>query len=555
MKNQLPVGLPQNIAIAILFLCQFAIAQKTDHYNSLQTISYAGEDDSFQQNVRAIVRSTTTNEGSETRFEMAFEGGINYPSAENPSLASSEELLVVLQDGGKLKTEMPSMLRTISVINDGVDWAKSNALPENRRLRIPVDLGNTVTSYATMVFDSEPVDIGASDDTRLVTVRALPRRVSGRSGVFECQYKSIFIYSPKLDQFFQSTSVFTAKSGQEQLRIEEQTFLTSKEGGAPRYPLVSYENRLGRFAGHVGQPEMAAPPPPWVLEALTARESLYCIGKAIVYQKTNWVFVSSCLANTTYSLMNFAWHAVAGETLVASVASHYPSIGSRLQTLDSELITCGSETTVSANQLQLGSTVAEETAAIGARYVAIVPDVKPPPPSPSTPVAAASTNWGTTALIVGGGAGAAVALGGGSGGGGGGGGCSGNGLVDAYTATVSSPCMGTSIPSDDISFALNLLASCSVTGSADVYGTSLSTTTTTWSYNDETGVLTIGGYSSAVSESATTFTTPLKEIFPAVAAQIEAAVDLLPPAEIQEIRDNCGTVSNYVADLQMTWVR
>jgi hypothetical protein len=115
--------------------------------------------------------------------------------------------------------------------------------------------------------------------------------------------------------------------------------------------------------------------------------------------------------------------------------------------------------------------------------------------------------------------------------------------------------MGTSIPASDISFALNLLASCSVTGSAEVYGTSLSTTTTTWSYNDGAGTLTIGSYSDAVPEGAPTFTTPLEQIFPTVAAQIEAAVDLLPDAEIQEIIDNCVTVAAYIADLQITWVR
>ena len=133
--------------------------------------------------------------------------------------------------------------------------------------------------------------------------------------------------------------------------------------------------------------------------------------------------------------------------------------------------------------------------------------------------------------------------------------CAGNGLVDNFTATANSPCMGTSIPAGDISFALNLLSSCSVTGTADVYGTSLSTTATTWSYNDDTGTLSIGSYSGSVAEGALTFTTPLEQIFPAVAAQIEAAVDLLPPAEVQDIIDNCGSVAAYVSDLQMTWAR
>ncbi|MBC8523492.1 hypothetical protein H8D29_06150 [PVC group bacterium] len=455
---------------------------------------------------------------------------------------------------GKLETDQPSLVRSISVINDSVDWAIANSLPENTQVRIPIDLGNGFTAYTFMTFDSEPVDIGAGDDTRLVTIKTIPRRVSGRSGVFGCQYKSIFIYSPKNDQLYQSTSVFTAESGSEQLRMEEQTFLTSTTGATPRYPLVDYENRLGTFVSGTIKSEMILPPPPWVIEAMTARESLYCAGKAIVYQKTNWVFVSAFIANTTYSLMNYAWSAIAGESLITSVNKTNPAIGSRLQHIDIETISCSPNTTMKALQLQLGSTVAIESAALGARHVAIVPDPVPIPATPSpSPVAASGSNWATTAIVIGGGVGAAVAVGGSTSSGGGGSGCSGNGLVDNYTSSVSSVCMGTAIPTSDISFAIALNSDCSVTGTANVYGTALGTTPTTWSYSS--GTLTIGSYSAAVLESANTFSTPLEQIFPAVAAAIRLSIPLLPPAEQTAILDNCETFDNYVSDLQMTWVR
>jgi hypothetical protein len=543
----------QATVIALVCISQFAHAAKTDHYNSLQTITYSGTSDSFQQNVRAIVRSTTFNEDEALKYRMAFEGGITYPSASNPTIAQSEEVIVIQNSSGKLETSQPSLARTIAVINESVDWAIANSLPENRELRIPIDLGNGVTSYSLMTFDSEPVRIGASDDTRLVTIRTAPRRISGRSGVFTCRYQSIFIYSPKEDRLYQSTSVFTAKNGGDQLRIEEQTFLTSESNVAPRYRLVSYENRLGKFTVRASNAEMTSPPPPWVIEAMTARESLYCAGKAIVYQKTNWVFVSAFIANTTYAMMNYAWNAVAGETLVTSVSKSNPEIGARLQHIDVETISCSSNSAIEASRLQLGSTVASESAALGATLVKITPDAKPTPPSPvPAPIAAAGMDWTTTALIIGGGAGVAIAAGGSSGGGGSA--CAGNGLVDSYTATVSSPCMGTS-NYVDISFTLNLNSSCSVTGTAVVEGVPLITNPTTWSYNDGTGFVTIGSYSEAVAENALTFSTPLEQIFPAVALQIEAAVDLLLPAEIQDIIDNCGSVSAYVADLKMTWVR
>ena len=543
------------IACALLCSGQLANAQSTrvDHYNTLQTISYASEDESFQQNLRAIVRSTTLNEEATTLYKMAFEGGITFPSAINPTVAASEEIILTSSAGGKLKTEEPSLSRTIAVINSGVDWATSHSLPENKQLRIPIDLGNGTTSYSMMTFDSEPVDIGAGDDTRLVTVRSAPRRISGRSGIFTCTYNAMFIYSPKHDQLYQSTSVFTANNNvNEQFRIEEQTFLTSTSGAAPRYELVDYKNRLGTFTTYKGELRMSNPPPPWVIEAMTARESLYCQGKAIVYQKTNWVFVSAFIAKTSYALMNYSWNAVNGETLITSVSKNYPEIGSRLQHIDIETLVCNANTTLSASSLQLTSTVASETTSLGAKHVSITPDAKPSlPERPSVPVAAAGSDLMSTILVVGG-AGAAIALGTSSSGGSSSV-CAGNDLVGNYTATISSPCMGTTISSSDISLALALNSSCSVTGTANVYGETPAVTTTTWSH--ASGILTIGSHTGAVAESATTFTTPLEKIFPAVALAVLQTFDLLPPIEQNAIVAIYSTPEAYVSDLQMTWTR
>ena len=527
---------------------------RVDHYNTLQTISYIGATGSFQQNLHAIVRSTTIKQESATYYRMAFEGGITYPSLSTPTVALSEEVIVTRNESGRLATDQPALKRTVAVINAGVDWASSHALPENERVRIPVDLGNGLTSHVVMTFDSEPVDIGAGDDTKLVTIKTVPRRVSGRSGVFECQYKSIIIYSPSKDQLFQSTSVFTASSGSEQCRLEEQTFLTATSGANPRYRLVDYKNRLGSFINAGNEKPMSAPPPPWVIEAMSARESLYCAGKAIVYQKTNWVFVSAILANTTYSLMNYAWHVATGESLVASVTSAYPEIGSRLRYLDQEIIACSSRTVMEASQLQLDWTVSSESAELGAKHVTIIPDAVPQPVAPPAAVTtAAGGSWLSTILIVGGGAGAAIAAGSSSSGGGSG--CAGNGLVDDYTVTVSSECMETSIPASDISFALSLNSNCSVTGSAVVFGLTMNTTPTTWSYNSTT--LTIGSFSGTVVESANSFTgVPLGQIFPELTATIEAQIEFaLTGPEIQEIIDNCDSVAEYIAELEMTWVR
>jgi hypothetical protein len=98
-----------------------------------------------------------------------------------------------------------------------------------------------------------------------------------------------------------------------------------------------------------------------------------------------------------------------------------------------------------------------------------------------------------------------------------------------------------------------LNSSCSVTGTANVYGETPAVTTTTWSH--ASGILTIGSFTSAVAESAATFTTPLEQIFPAVAAAVLATFDLLPPIEQDAVIANCGSPEAYVSDLQMTWTR
>ena len=196
--------------------------------------------------------------------------------------------------------------------------------------------------------------------------------------------------------------------------------------------------------------------------------------------------------------------------------------------------------------------MASETASLGAKHVSITPDAKPSlPERPSVPVAAAGSDLLSTVLIVGG-AGAAIALGTSSSGGSSSA-CAGIGLVGNYTATISSPCNGTIIPAAEISLALALNSSCSVTGTANVYGETPAVTPTTWSY--ASGSLTIGSYTVAVAESATTFRTSLEKIFPLVAAQVLVNFVYLLPIDQVAIIANCGSPEAWVSDLEMTWTR
>jgi len=116
--------------------------------------------------------------------------------------------------------------------------------------------------------------------------------------------------------------------------------------------------------------------------------------------------------------------------------------------------------------------------------------------------------------------------------------------------------MVTSIPASDISFALNLNSSCSVTGTALVGGLLLQINPTTWSYNDGTGLLTIGSDSVPVLEGANTFETSFELIFPVVAERFEAVLPFLfDDDEIEDIIATCGSISAYISDLKMIWVR
>jgi hypothetical protein len=99
-----------------------------------------------------------------------------------------------------------------------------------------------------------------------------------------------------------------------------------------------------------------------------------------------------------------------------------------------------------------------------------------------------------------------------------------------------------------------LNSSCSVTGSAIVFGGApIAVDAISWSY--AAGILTIGAFSGAVAPEATTFTTPLEDVFPALALSIRLTVDTLPIAVQQEIVNNCGSLDNYVSNLTMTWTK
>lgn len=519
------------------------------YYLTTQTLTYSGASESFQQRIQALVASSETSDDNGQQYQLFFAGGITYPSNEAPTFAFSDEVTMTRTIDGVVETNQPSLTHSVEVINHAVTWAVAHKLPENTPVQIPINVGNGLTTHVVMTFDMEPVDIGAGDDTKLVTVKTRPRMMSGLSGLFQCEYKSMFIYSPKADKLYQSTSIFTANTNSGQLRIEELTYMTDRNDDVAMFTLVNPESRLGKLSSSQNNSPMQLAPPAWVVEALKTRDSLYCAGKAIVYEKTNWVYLSAFIADTTYSFMQYAWSALAGESFVTSVGIRNPNMGSRLQRYDVKGIPCN---TLPSGTAKISSTPATELASLGTKDVAYTPDPKPTrAPRPDVAAASGGTDWLTTSLMVGGGVAVAVGAGGSSGGGSSGE-CADEPLADDYLVTVTSLCMGSEV--QDITFSLSLNSNCTVTGTASVFGGApIQVDSTTWSYND--GTLTIGSYASAVASSATTFTTPLEQIFPSIATAILTLIPSLPDAEIQEILDNCTTPENYVSNLTMTWTK
>jgi hypothetical protein len=405
-----------------------------------------------------------------------------------------------------------------------------------------------------MTFDFEPVQIGASSDTKLVTIKMKPRSISGISGLFQCQYTSMFIYSPETDKLYQSTSIFTASRGSEKIQIEELTYMTTEGGEYPLYPLIDSSSRIGNLGSVKNKPFMTEPLSPWVIEALFARDSLYCASKAIVYEKTNWVYLSAFIADTAYSLMDYAWSEVAGESLVTSIAMANKQLGNRLNRYDINRINCFTNEITTEKALNFSTTPHSELISQNAKIVKITPDARRVR-TVKTPVALSSGgDLLTTSLMIGG-AGFAIAAGSSSSSGGGGGGagaCADESLGGSYSAIVHSPCMGVS--AQDISFNLTLNNSCSVTGSAVVFGSApIAVDPISWSY--AAGMLTIGAFTGPVAPEETTFITPLEEVFPTLAVSIRAVVEALLPPAYDPIIAACGTVENYVSNLTMTWTK
>lgn len=563
---------------------QEVISESNSYYTTIQTIEFNGTRTSFREVIRTQMESVKSLTASGSTYRMELLGSLLREKGENPVGVAVEEVIITQDASGWLHTDVLGLQHSVDVINRSVLWASNNA-PKKNHWEMPVllDLSIGVSEPLTMSFTFEEVDISAAPDTTLVKVKTVPRFIQGKSGPFKCKYESAFVYSKSRDQLYQSASVYTASKGSEKLRIEELTFLVRNGETKPIYDTVDLQDTL-KFSETKGVRSMRrTPPPPWVLEALSARDTLVCADKAIAYQRTNWViFPAVYIANSTYSAVNLGWTIATGSSIATSVTAINPNIGGWVESYEQASLAFSASIGDPVG-VGLGSmtSVLEEYGPNGLLYeptitaVTVAAPISPPKPvtTPPKPVdtlpdrvvhqTPPAVNFGDLLLLAGGGAAIAVGAGGssgGSGGSGGGGGdddggaCS-NGLADTYTVTASAGCtVVVEIPVSDLSMSLSLNTDCTYTGTANVFGSTSTVTPGTWSYAGTT--LTIvapgGTFTGNVAESASEFSTPLTIILPDALALLLSG---LTEEEIGIIEDECGSVEAYVDTFTLTWSR
>ncbi|MBC8203346.1 MAG: hypothetical protein H8E91_05905 [Planctomycetes bacterium] len=428
---------------------QEVISESNSYYTTIQTIEFNGTRTSFREVIRTQMESVKSLTASGSTYRMELLGSLLREKGENPVGVAVEEVIITQDASGWLHTDVLGLQHSVDVINRSVLWASNNA-PKKNHWEMPVllDLSIGVSEPLTMSFTFEEVDISAAPDTTLVKVKTVPRFIQGKSGPFKCKYESAFVYSKSRDQLYQSASVYTASKGSEKLRIEELTFLVRNGETKPIYDTVDLQDTL-KFSETKGVRSMRrTPPPPWVLEALSARDTLVCADKAIAYQRTNWViFPAVYIANSTYSAVNLGWTIATGSSIATSVTAINPNIGGWVESYEQASLAFSASIGDPVG-VGLGSmtSVLEEYGPNGLLYeptitaVTVAAPISPPKPvtTPPKPVdtlpdrvvhqTPPAVNFGDLLLLAGGGAAIAVGAGGSSGGSGGGGGGSGGAI-------------------------------------------------------------------------------------------------------------------------------
>ena len=544
-------------------------------YKSTQTIEFEGRNTSFRQVVHARIECKRTDSSLRETHTLRLEGVLRGATITGPVELVIDDSVVTSNPSGKFNTEASYLEHAVSVINDLQSWSTPNAQQRQWSQEVLLNLGVDLRDKITIVVDTVPVDIGAASDTKLVTIKTEPRILQGKSGPFYCEYHGAFVYSQIHDQLYQSTSVFTARKGSEKLRIEELTFLADDAGTQPRHRLIDLCETLGLSLRTGVFPMQGTPPSPWLLEAMAARESLYCAEKVIASQGGRGVSVTQLLtAKAAYAAVNLGTLLHAGASIATAVDAHYPTLGGWIGGYNQ--YTHG----LRAGEQVVSSSLATNTTAVFEEYAKHIPkrpdsqpqakkdnpeEPKPPKTPPETPRSPPPSpppgiNWGDLALY--GGGGMAIAMGASGSSSSSSGGSSGgssapcdNGLADTYAVTASAGCVIIVVlPSSDVDISMTLNSDCTYTGAATIFGSSTVVTPGTWSYTGTT--LTIigpdGSSSTSVAEGASSFTTPMRPFF---SNALDNMISSLTEAAIAEIEDECGSVDAYLDSFTLTWNR
>jgi len=558
-------------------------------YKTMQTIEFESTKASFREVVHATLKSPKLESKSSETYSQTIDGVVRGATNSGPTALVLDDSVVRRGSSGAIASDVVNLKHAILVINETVRQSVAAAKQEQWSQDVTLNLGIELRDTITMHIDVSQLE----DDVTLVTVSTEPRILQGKSGPFSCAYNGAFVYSISNGQLYQSSSIFTARKGSEKLWVEEFTFLADDTGKVPQFQLVDLRDYL-KFSMRTGVfPMQGVPPTPWLLEALAARESLFCAEKVVATSWEQTIVVSQLLtAKVAYAAVNLGTLMNAGSSLASAVSARYPLegwIGGYNQY---------TEGLHASEDAVVDSSVRSNATAVFNAYALLVPVTKDnvanskiepkvgrpqgtnktaSDPSQSKDGgsgvgggSAVGMDLGTLALY--GGAGIAIAMGasgssssggggsggGGSGGGGGGGGggdaCD-NDLADIYAVTASAGCtIVIELPQSDVDIEISLNTDCTYTGTSIIFGALTAVTPGTWSYAGTT--LTINGpdgiVTTNVAESAGTFTTAMRPFFNDA---LDNMVSSLTAAEIAAIEDECGSVDAYLDTFSLKWTK
>jgi hypothetical protein len=557
-------------------------------YKTMQTIDFENMGASFREVMHGISKIYEVEGKSGTEYSLEMDGIVRGATNAGPISLRMDDSIISISAAGIYETEVLNLKNIVSVMNNSASGASETARWEQETV---IHFGAKLRDNITVHCEKIPIAFNAATDATLVTFSTEAKKLQGNSGHFACEYTGAFVYSQSNEQIYQSSSIFVARKGSEKLRIEELTYLVDDSGKSPKYDLVDLRDELNLSLRTGVFPMQDATSPPWLQEALAARESFFCTEKMLTTDCGQALLSPQVLvAKTAKAMVEFGTLINSGEAVASAVDTGYIVFGNWIGGHAQH--PSGLQ---GVNQIETVEVANAETAVVG-EYALYVPEegssgqatmsiskegtktVDPTTPKPpikrapkNNPVVSTSTSgMDLGSLLLYGGAGIAIAVGASGSGGGSSGGDSGgddggddggvadpcdNGLADTYDVIASAGCTTVEVlPPSDVDISMTLNTDCTYTGSATVFGVATAVTPGTWSYTGTTLTITgpDGSVTTSVAESASSFTTSMRPFF---TDALNSMISSLSDEDISAIEDECGSVDAYLDTFSLQWTR